>query len=192
MLLGPSGCGKSTLLRMIAGLEAGHLGRRSRSAASGQRAAPEGPQHRHGVPELRALRPHDRVRQHGLLAAARRSAPKAEIDAEGRLGSRRSSISSPISSAIRANCPAASASASPWAAPSCAIPRSSCSTSRSPISTPSCASQMRTEIKELHQRLKTTTVYVTHDQIEAMTMADQHRHPARRPHRADRHAARRL
>lgn len=33
--------------------------------------------------------------------------------------------------------------------------------------------QMRTEIKELHQRLKTTSVYVTHDQIEAMTMADQ-------------------
>jgi multiple sugar transport system ATP-binding protein len=31
---------------------------------------------------------------------------------------------------------------------------------------------MRTEIKALHQRLKTTTVYVTHDQIEAMTMAD--------------------
>ena len=31
---------------------------------------------------------------------------------------------------------------------------------------------MRTEIKELHQRLKTTTIYVTHDQIEAMTMAD--------------------
>jgi multiple sugar transport system ATP-binding protein len=33
--------------------------------------------------------------------------------------------------------------------------------------------QMRTEIKELHQQLKTTTVYVTHDQIEAMTMADK-------------------
>jgi multiple sugar transport system ATP-binding protein len=33
--------------------------------------------------------------------------------------------------------------------------------------------QMRTEIKELHQRLKTTSVYVTHDQIEAMTMADR-------------------
>jgi multiple sugar transport system ATP-binding protein len=33
--------------------------------------------------------------------------------------------------------------------------------------------QMRTEIKELHQRIKTTTVYVTHDQIEAMTMADK-------------------
>jgi multiple sugar transport system ATP-binding protein len=33
--------------------------------------------------------------------------------------------------------------------------------------------QMRTEIKDLHQRLRTTTVYVTHDQIEAMTMADK-------------------
>ena len=33
--------------------------------------------------------------------------------------------------------------------------------------------QMRTEIKALHQRLTTTTVYVTHDQIEAMTMADK-------------------
>ena len=32
---------------------------------------------------------------------------------------------------------------------------------------------MRTEIKELHQRLKTTTVFVTHDQVEAMTMADR-------------------
>ncbi len=33
--------------------------------------------------------------------------------------------------------------------------------------------QMRAEIKELHQRLKTTTVFVTHDQVEAMTMADK-------------------
>ncbi|EYD75876.1 Maltose/maltodextrin transport ATP-binding protein MalK [Rubellimicrobium mesophilum DSM 19309] len=33
--------------------------------------------------------------------------------------------------------------------------------------------QMRTEIRSLHLRLKTTTVYVTHDQIEAMTMADR-------------------
>jgi multiple sugar transport system ATP-binding protein len=32
---------------------------------------------------------------------------------------------------------------------------------------------MRAEIKELHQRLKTTTIYVTHDQVEAMTMADR-------------------
>ncbi len=40
---------------------------------------------------------------------------------------------------------------------------------------------MRAEIKDLHQRLKTTTVYVTHDQVEAMTMADSNcRHAGRR------------
>ena len=33
--------------------------------------------------------------------------------------------------------------------------------------------QMRKEIRELHQRLNTTTIYVTHDQLEAMTMADK-------------------
>src|SRR5690606_32247472 len=33
--------------------------------------------------------------------------------------------------------------------------------------------QMRAEVKELHQKLKTTTIYVTHDQVEAMTMADK-------------------
>ena len=33
--------------------------------------------------------------------------------------------------------------------------------------------QMRAELKELHQRVRTTTVYVTHDQVEAMTMADK-------------------
>ncbi len=49
--------------------------------------------------------------------------------------------------------------------------------------------QMRTEIKELHQRLKTTTVYVTHDQVEAMTMADQIVVMQDGHHRADRRAA---
>ena len=120
-----------------------------------------------------ALYPHMTVRrEHGLLA-------DAEERAEGR--DRRSACSAPprssascrCSTAIRASSRAASASASPWAAPSCATRRSSCSTSRCPTSTPSCASPMRAEIKELHQRLKTTTVYVTHDQIEAMTMADK-------------------
>jgi multiple sugar transport system ATP-binding protein len=77
------------------------------------------------------------------------------------------------SNAIRASSRAASASAWPWAGPSCATRRSSCSTSRCPTWTPSCAIVMRGEIKALHQKLKTTTVYVTHDQVEAMTMADR-------------------
>ena len=63
--------------------------------------------------------------------------------------------------------------------------------------------QMRTEIKELHQRLKTTSIYVTHDQIEAMTMADtivvmrdgiveQTRRPARALRPSGQHVRRRL
>jgi len=71
-------------------------------------------------------------------------------------------------------------------------PKVSCSTSRCPISTPSCRVAMRAEIKALHQRLKTTTVYVTHDQVEAMTMADRIAVVNDGPHRAVWHAARSL
>ena len=72
-----------------------------------------------------------------------------------------------------ANCPAASASASPSAAPSCASPRPSCFDE--PLSNLDAALRvnMRLEITELHQQLKTTMIYVTHDQVEAMTMADK-------------------
>ena len=77
------------------------------------------------------------------------------------------------SSVSRASYRAVNGSVSPWVARSCAIPRCSCLTNHCRISTPSCGSQMRAEIKALHQRLKTTTVYVTHDQVEAMTMADR-------------------
>ena len=52
--------------------------------------------------------------------------------------------------------------------------------------------QMRTEIKALHQRLKTTIIYVTHDQVEAMTMADRIVVMNDGRDRAGRHAARAL
>ena len=60
VLVGPSGCGKSTTLRMIAGLEEitdGEL----YIGPSGERRGPEGPRHRHGLPELCSVPPHDRV-----------------------------------------------------------------------------------------------------------------------------------
>ena len=52
--------------------------------------------------------------------------------------------------------------------------------------------QMRIEIKALQRRLGVTSVYVTHDQVEAMTMADRIHRPQWRAHRADRHAGRGL
>ena len=66
VFVGPSGCGKTTTLRMVAGLEEITSGRDLDRRAHRQRPPPEGPGHRDGVPELRALPAHERVRQHGL------------------------------------------------------------------------------------------------------------------------------
>ena len=157
---------------MIAGLENISGGEIAHRRQGRQPGAAQGTRHRDGVPELRALSAHDGARQHGVLA-------QSGQDAEGRdrrarqAGGRHPRPRRRCSIAFRASSRAASASAWRWAARSCATRRCSCSTSRCPTSTPSCAWQMRTEIKELHQRLKTTSIYVTHDQIEAMTMADQ-------------------
>ena len=70
VLVGPSGCGKSTTLRMIAGLEEITRRRDLDRRRRGQRRPAARPRHRDGVPELRALSAHDRVRQHGVRAEA--------------------------------------------------------------------------------------------------------------------------
>ena len=71
VLVGPSGCGKTTALRMIAGLEVDHPAAQCASAtASSTTCRPRTARHRHGVPELRAVSAHDRVRQHGVRAQA--------------------------------------------------------------------------------------------------------------------------
>ncbi len=171
ILVGPSGCGKSTLLRMIAGLENISGG----EIRIGERVvnddAAEGAGHRM-VFQNYALYPHHTVRDNMAFSMRIRKAAASEIDQRSprpprSLGSLPSWIATPASS------PAASASGSPWAGRSSVTRRSSCSMSRSPTSMRSCEWPMRTEIKALHQRLKTTTIYVTHDQIEAMTMADR-------------------
>src|SRR5215218_8049999 len=62
VLVGPSGCGKSTALRMIAGLEE-ISGGTIEIGDRGKRRAAQGPRHRHGLPELRALPAHDGARE---------------------------------------------------------------------------------------------------------------------------------
>ena len=61
ILVGPSGCGKSTTLRMIAGLEEISKGELYIGDVLVQRHRPQGSRHRHGVPELRSVSPHDCV-----------------------------------------------------------------------------------------------------------------------------------
>ena len=77
VLVGPSGCGKSTALRSIAGLEDITAGTITHRQPGGQRPAAQGPRHRDGVPELRALPAHDG-------GAEPRLRPPAAQDAQGR------------------------------------------------------------------------------------------------------------
>ncbi len=138
VLVGPSGCGKSTLLRMIAGLENISAG----EIRIGDRVVNTLPPKARDVAMVfqnYALYPHMTVADNMGFSMRLRGAPNAEIDARVQPRRRDPGPHARSSRAIRASSPAASASASPWAAPSCAIPRCSCSTSRCPISTPSCA-----------------------------------------------------
>ena len=138
VLVGPSGCGKSTLLRMIAGLEnitAGEI-------RIGERVVNNLPPKERDVAMVfqnYALYPHMTVAANmGFsMQAARRA--EARDRRRGSIAPPKSSDSRPTSTVFPASSPAASASASPWAAPSCATRRSSCSTSRCRTSTPSSA-----------------------------------------------------
>ena len=172
VLVGPSGCGKSTLLRMIAGLENITAGEIAIGGRVVNDVAAEGARHRHGVPELRALSAHDGARQHGLLA-------EAGEGAEGRDRPARSSAP-PRSSASAQLLDRYPRQLSGGQRQRVAMGRAIVRDPQvflfdEPLSNldAKLRVQMRAEIKELHQRLKTTTVYVTHDQIEAMTMADK-------------------
>ena len=173
ILVGPSGCGKTTALRMVAGLEkptSGHdLDRR------GEDITDLSPRERDiaMVFQNYALYPHMTVYKNLAFGLKQRKAPKQEIDRRvrgcvGDAGARR-----PARSEARRSSPAVSGSAWRWAGRSSASRRRSCSTSRSPTSTPSSACRCAPDLKQLHQRLGVTTVYVTHDQVEAMTLGDR-------------------
>ena len=151
-----------------------HLRRHAHRRRAGQRQGAARPQPGDGVPELRALPAPHRLREHRLpAAAARRACRDEEITTQGRGGGRRRSSSTSTSSASRPTSPAASASGSRWAGRSCARPTRSCSTSRCPTSTPSCAARCAPRSRACSAGWASTTVYVTHDQTEAMTLGDR-------------------
>ena len=172
ILVGPSGCGKSTALRMIAG-PGGHLRRRAGHRRPGrQRPRAQGPGHRDGLPELRAVPAHDGAREHGLRAQARQGRPGGDRP-QGRARRRRSSTSSRTWTASRPTSPAGSASAWRWGARSCASPKAFLMDEPLSNLDAKLRVQMRTEVSRIQQRLGTTTIYVTHDQTEAMTLGDR-------------------
>jgi multiple sugar transport system ATP-binding protein len=171
VLVGPSGCGKSTLLRMIAGLEEVTAGT---VAIDGQVVNDVEAKDRDiaMVFQNYALYPHMTVAENMGFSLRLRGADRRTIGSRWRRLRRRSS-SRTCWTAIRASCRAVSGSGWRWGARSSATRACSCSTSRLSNLDAKLRVQMRSELRELHQRLGVTSLYVTHDQVEAMTMADR-------------------
>ncbi|WP_349368925.1 sn-glycerol-3-phosphate ABC transporter ATP-binding protein UgpC [Salinarimonas sp.] len=170
VLVGPSGCGKSTLLRMIAGLE----GVTSGSIAIGDRVVNNLPPAKRDIAMVfqnYALYPHKTVAANMGFALKLRGMDKAEIRARVEKAAEVLGLTPYLDRYPRA----LSGGQRQRVAMGRAIVRDpQVFLFDEPLSNldAKLRVQMRAEIKELHQRLRTTTVYVTHDQIEAMTMAD--------------------
>lgn len=170
-LVGPSGCGKSTLLRMIAGLEPINGG----TISIGERVVNNLPPAARDIAmvfQTYALYPHKSVAENMGFALKVAKAPKAEIDRRVREAAEILSLTEYLDRKPRH----LSGGQRQRVAMGRAIVRDpQVFLFDEPLSNldAKLRIQMRTEIKELHQRLKTTTVFVTHDQIEAMTLADR-------------------
>ena len=171
VLVGPSGCGKSTLLRMIAGLENITGG----EIAIGDRVVNNLPPKERDVAMVfqnYALYPHMTVAANMAFSMKLRGAPKNEIETRVKRAAEILGLEQLLERFPRQ----LSGGQRQRVAMGRAIVRDpQVFLFDEPLSNldAKLRVQMRTEIKELHQRLKTTTVYVTHDQIEAMTMADK-------------------
>src|SRR5689334_15528006 len=170
VLVGPSGCGKSTLLRMVAGLENITSG----EICIGDRVVNNLPPKERDVAMVfqnYALYPHMTVAANMGFSMRLRGAPKSEIDARVKRAAEILGLSPYLERFPRQ----LSGGQRQRVAMGRAIVRDpQVFLFDEPLSNLDAKLRvaMRTEIKELHQRLKTTSVYVTHDQIEAMTMAD--------------------
>ena len=170
VLVGPSGCGKSTTLRMIAGPRGDHRAARSHRRRVVNDVAAQGPRHRDGVPELRALPAHDGVREHGVRAQAAQAAQGGDR----REGAKRAADVLGIEQLLDASPKQLSGGQRQRVALGRAIVREpQCFLFDEPLSNldAKLRVEMRAEIKRLHLDLGSTTVYVTHDQEEAMTLA---------------------
>jgi multiple sugar transport system ATP-binding protein len=171
VLVGPSGCGKSTLLRMIAGLEevtegtieiggkvVNHVRPRDRDIAM--------------VFQNYALYPYMNVFENIAFGLRARKTPKGEIEKRVRRAAEMLAITNLLDRLPR--------QLSGGQRQRVAIGRAIVRNARlflfdEPLSNldAQLRDEMRSEIKRLHQELGTTMIYVTHDQIEAMTLADR-------------------
>ncbi len=170
-LVGPSGCGKSTTLRMIAGLEEVTDGVIS---IGGRDVTDVAPKDRDiaMVFQSYALYPHMTVKENMSFGLRQQRTPRDVIEQRVERGGahpqHRGIAVAQAEAALRRPAPARRHG------PRHRAPAQGVPVRRAAVE-PRCAArvQMRTEIKRLRQKVRTTTVYVTHDQVEALTLADR-------------------
>ncbi|MDM0115937.1 sn-glycerol-3-phosphate ABC transporter ATP-binding protein UgpC [Variovorax sp. J22R133] len=171
VLVGPSGCGKSTLLRMIAGLEQINGG----EIRIGDRRVNDLPPKERDIAMVfqnYALYPHMTVRENMAFSLALAKADKVTIESKVARAAEILALTPLLERYPRQ----LSGGQRQRVAMGRAIVRDpQVFLFDEPLSNLDAKLRvaMRSEIKELHQRLKTTSIYVTHDQIEAMTMGDK-------------------
>ena len=171
VLVGPSGCGKSTLLRMVAGLESVTSGDIRIGERTVNRLEPA-ERDIAMVFQNYALYPHMTVRQNLEYGLKNRSTPRAEIDARVTEAARMLEIEpfldrkpSALSGGQRQRVAMGRA----------IVRKPQAFLFDEPLSNldAKLRGQMRVEIRRLQRRFGTTAIYVTHDQLEAMTLADR-------------------
>ena len=170
VLVGPSGCGKTTLLRMIAGLEpttsgdiligernVTHVAPRDRDVAM--------------VFQSYALYPHMTVYENMAFGLKLRKFPKPEIDSRVRAAAETLGLTPYLNRKPKA---LSGGQRQRVAVGRAIVRKPQVFLFDEPLSNLDAALRvhMRSEINELHQRLAATMIYVTHDQVEAMTLAD--------------------
>jgi multiple sugar transport system ATP-binding protein len=171
VFVGPSGCGKSTLLRMISGLESvsdGEIqidGKRVNDVSAAQRGLAM-------VFQSYALYPHMTVYQNMAFGLENIRTPQAEIDAKVQAAAKLLQLGPLLE---RRPTQLSGGQRQRVAIGRAIVREPTIFLFDEPLSNldAELRVQMRTEITALHERLKTTMIYVTHDQVEAMTMADK-------------------
>ncbi len=171
VFVGPSGCGKSTLLRLIAGLEDTTSGKIS---IDGRDVTEEAPAKRKlaMVFQSYALYPHMTVRNNIAFPLKMAGEDKAVIDKKVDDAARVLNLTNYLE---RRPGQLSGGQRQRVAIGRAIVRQPYAFLFDEPLSNLDAALRgtMRLEISELHQQLKTTMVYVTHDQVEAMTMADK-------------------
>jgi sn-glycerol 3-phosphate transport system ATP-binding protein/multiple sugar transport system ATP-binding protein len=170
VLVGPSGCGKSTLLRLVAGLEQADAGT---IALAGRDVTSLPPRDRDVamVFQSYALYPHLTVRENLAFGMRLRKADAREIDLRIKEASAMLGLDALLE---RLPKQLSGGQRQRVAMGRAIVRRPTIFLFDEPLSNLDAAlrAEVRVEIRRLHDRLKATTLYVTHDQVEAMTLAD--------------------